>query len=125
MNHESKCKMLHGHRYVVEATFAASEGLDDLGRVIDFGVIKERLTDWVDENWDHNTILWEKDRELGEVISKQISQKIFYLPTNPTAENMAQYLREVVCKKLFPETDIQCTRIRLYETPNCYADSVS
>lgn len=123
MNHESKCKMLHGHRYVVEATFAAT-GLDDLGRVIDFGVIKERLNGWIDENWDHNTILWEKDRALGDVISKQISQKIFYLPTNPTAENMAQYLLEVVCRELFPEPNVKCTRIRLYETPNCYADAV-
>jgi 6-pyruvoyltetrahydropterin/6-carboxytetrahydropterin synthase len=115
--------MLHGHRYVVEATFSASQGLDDLGRVIDFAVIKDRLTAWVDANWDHNTILWEKDRELGEAISKQIAQKIFYLPTNPTAENMAHYLREIVCRKLFPENDIKCINIRLYETPNCYADS--
>ena len=123
MEHESKCKMLHGHRYVVEATFAA-DGLDNLGRVIDFGVIKERLTGWIDSNWDHNTILFEQDRVLGESIAQQLSQKIFYLPTNPTAENMAQYLLNTVCKELFPEPNIKCTRIRLFETPNCYADAV-
>src|SRR4051812_49251931 len=105
MNHESKCKMLHGHRYVIEATFAADE-LDNLGRVIDFGVIRDRLTNWIDTNWDHNTILCEKDKELGEVIAKQISQKIFYLPTNPTAENMAEYLLNTVCRKLFPENGV-------------------
>lgn len=114
--------MLHGHRYVIEATFAA-EDLDNIGRVIDFGVIRDRLTAWVDENWDHNTILCDKDRALGDVIEKQISQKIFYLPTNPTAENMAEYLLSTVCKKLFPENGVKCTRIRLYETPNCFADA--
>ena len=36
MEHESKCKMLHGHRYALEASFAATK-LDNLGRVIDFG----------------------------------------------------------------------------------------
>ncbi len=122
MEHESKCKMLHGHRYVIEATFVA-DGLDSLGRVIDFGVIKDRLGGWIDANWDHNTILFEQDRELGELIAKQLSQKIFYLPTNPTAENMAEYLLKTVCKNLFPEPNIKCTRIRLYETPNCYADA--
>ena len=124
MNHESKCKYLHGHRYVLEATFAA-DGLDNLGRVIDFGVIKERLGNWIDEYWDHNTILCEQDKDLGVVIEKQLSQKIFYLPTNPTAENLADYLLRIVCESLFPESGVKCIRIRLYETPNCYADACS
>lgn len=122
MNHESKCKLLHGHRYVIEASFAA-DSLDKIGRVIDFGVIRDRLTNWIDTNWDHNTILWEKDKDLGGAIEGQIAQKIFYLPSNPTAENMAEYLLNVVCKKLFPEDGLKCTRIRLYETPNCFADA--
>ena len=63
MQHESKCKYLHGHRYVVEATFEAAQ-LDDLGRVVDFGVIKERLGQWLDAHWDHATILYQKDKEL-------------------------------------------------------------
>lgn len=121
-HHEGKCKMLHGHRYVIEATFSA-DSLDGLGRVIDFAVIKERLCDWINKNWDHNTILWDQDSKLGEMIEKQISQKVFYLPSNPTAENMAEYLLNTVCKELFPENEIKCMRIRLYETPNCYADA--
>jgi 6-pyruvoyltetrahydropterin/6-carboxytetrahydropterin synthase len=39
MEHESKCKHLHGHRYALEATFVAPD-LDTLGRVVEFGVIK-------------------------------------------------------------------------------------
>jgi 6-pyruvoyltetrahydropterin/6-carboxytetrahydropterin synthase len=122
-NHESKCKMLHGHRYVIEASFTASN-LDSIGRIIDFGVIKDRLSSWIDTNWDHNTILWQQDQKLGQLIEQQLGQKIFYLPTNPTAENMAEYLLNTICKQLFPEPDLNCIRIRLYETPNCYADAV-
>ncbi len=121
MNHESNCKMLHGHRYVLEATFTANN-LDNLGRVIDFGVIKKVLGAWIDENFDHNTILAKDDVILGEQIAKTLQQKIFYLPTNPTAENIAKYLFDEICPKLFAQYAIRCTKIRLYETPNCYAE---
>ena len=120
--HESKCKYLHGHRYVIEASFTAKE-LDTLGRIVDFGVIKKKLGSWIDEHWDHTTILYHKDTELGEAIAAITKQKIFYLPSNPTAENMAHYLHHTVCPTLFAESQITCIALRLYETPNCYADS--
>ena len=122
MHHESKCKMLHGHRYVVEATFIADD-LDHLGRIIDFGCIKDVLGGWIDANWDHNTILHEKDTSLGKAIANVTQQSIYYLPCNPTAENMADYLLKEICPKLFADKEVRCTRIRLHETPNCYADA--
>lgn len=120
VNHESKCKMLHGHRYVVEATFSAEE-LDSLGRVIDFGVIREILGKWLDDNFDHNTILSVTDQELGDNIAKITGQKIYYLPYNPTAENIAKYLFKVICPQLFASYPITCVNIKVYETPNCSA----
>lgn len=119
LEHESKCKNLHGHRYAIEASFEA-DALDRLGRVVDFGVIKEVLGAWVDENWDHTTILFEKDAELGKAISAVTGQKIFYLPCNPTAENMAAYLLTEICPKLFASHGVRCTGLRLQETPNCW-----
>jgi 6-pyruvoyltetrahydropterin/6-carboxytetrahydropterin synthase len=124
MQHESKCKHLHGHRYAIEATFAA-HGLDTLGRVVDFGLIKEVLGAWIDEHWDHTTILFDKDKALGKSITAVTGQKIFYLAANPTAENMASYIMETVCPKLFKAMPIRCVRIRLYETPNCFAEATS
>jgi 6-pyruvoyltetrahydropterin/6-carboxytetrahydropterin synthase len=123
MQHESKCRHLHGHRYVIEATFHAADGLDALGRVIDFGIIKQVLGAWVDTYWDHNTILHEADRPLGEKVSEYTDQKVYYMSQNPTAENMARYLLEQICPKLFAGTGVECKQIRLYETPNCYADA--
>ena len=122
MEHESKCKHLHGHRYAVEATFAAN-ALDRQGRVIDFGLVRDLLGSWVDAHWDHATILCERDKPLGDAIAAKTGQVIFYLAQNPTAENMAEYLLKVVCPKLFADKDARCTLIRLYETPNCYADA--
>lgn len=122
MQHESKCKDVHGHRYVVEATFTA-DALDALGRVIDFGNVKQVLGNWIDQHWDHNLILHQEDKMLGDVIAKQTGQTGFYLPHNPTAETMAEYLLKEICPGLFKGLHVRCTRIRLYETPNCYADA--
>lgn len=120
MLHESKCKYLHGHRYVLEATFTADK-LDSVGRIIDFGVIKQKLGGWIDEHWDHTAILFDKDKALGDAVSGQTNQAIYYMPANPTAENMASYLFEKICPGLFQETGLKCVGIKLYETPNCVA----
>jgi 6-pyruvoyltetrahydropterin/6-carboxytetrahydropterin synthase len=122
-NHASKCKMLHGHRYVVEVTFSIPE-LDELGMVVDFGIIKERLGAWIDKHWDHTAILIKDDKELGRSLTEYTGQEVYYMHENPTAENMAKYLLHDICPKLF--TDIKglcCVKIRLYETPNCYAEA--
>lgn len=121
LNHESKCKMLHGHRYALEASFEADD-LDDLGRVIDFGEVRQILGLWIDENFDHNTILSQYDKKLGEEIAAQTGQKIFYLDENPTAENIASYVFKQVCPKLFADKNVKCVAIKLYETPNCYVE---
>ena len=121
MKHEGKCRHLHGHRYAVEATFEGAK-LDMLGRVVDFGIIKEKLGNWLDTNWDHNTILWEEDAALADAIGGITKQHTFLLPYNPTAENMARYLFSAVCPKLFEGQSIRCVRVRIYETPNCFAD---
>lgn len=126
INHESKCKMLHGHRYALEATFAAKElnnnELDNLGRVIDFGEIRRVLGSWIDDNLDHNTILSIKDQKLGENISDLTGQKIYYMDETPTAENIARHIFRDICPKLFAEKNVKCVAIKLYETPNCYTN---
>ena len=122
MNHQSSCRMLHGHRYVVEATFVARD-LDELGMIIDFGMIKEILGDWINKHWDHNTILNIADKNLGDEIAKITKQDIYYLNGNPTAENMAKYLQTKICPQLFSHKNIICHKIKIFETPNCYAES--
>ena len=122
--HENKCRNLHGHNYV--AFFDASsnwaiDGLDELGRVIDFSVLKHKIGGWIDDNWDHGFILGEEDNDALAVIGGMTGQKQFILPTNPTAENMAWYLLEVVCPKVLADTGVTVTKVVLWETENCYA----
>lgn len=119
--HESKCKNLHGHNYVAYFHAKAKTGLDDIGRVIDFSELKTILKTWIDNNWDHKLILFENDTETINAVSN-IGTELFLLPNNPTAENMAQYLIEVVCPKLFQNYLIEINKIVLWETENCYVE---
>lgn len=122
VNHESKCRTLHGHEYKAHIYAEADKGLDDLGRVIDFSVIKEKVGGWLDEKWDHNMILWEKDPNLEHILKCDGMKEPFVTTFNPTAENMAQFLIEVVCPALLYDSGVKVTKIRLYETTNCYVE---
>lgn len=121
--HEGKCRNLHGHNYVAFITAEAAD-LDSVGRVIDFSVLKEKVGVWIDAKWDHGTILWSGDDQALAAVSGIEPCKLFVLPSNPTAENMAWYLLNVVCPVELGETGVRVTSVRLWETENCYADAV-
>lgn len=116
--HEGKCQHLHGHNYVAFITAEADE-LDTVGRVIDFSVLKERVGGWIDTNWDHKMVLWVDDTWVKYLTGTPC----YKLPTNPTAENMAQHLLGVVCPDVLSDTGVVVTAVRLWETENCYADA--
>lgn len=117
--HESKCSNLHGHNYVLWVHASAKE-LDSLGRVIDFAVLKEKIDGWIQTNWDHTFLAYEKDAEvmaLEPLIQK--NKPWFICPFNPTAENMAKYLFESIIPKLLEGTGVSVVKLVLYETENC------
>jgi 6-pyruvoyltetrahydropterin/6-carboxytetrahydropterin synthase len=118
-NHESKCRNVHGHRYVFEVTCAA-ESLDAVGRVIDFGKVKAILGGWLDENWDHGFIYQFGDKVGDDIAASGL--KVYAMVEPPTAENMVTLFHEVAAT-LMGDLGIQVVNVRLWETPNCYADS--
>lgn len=121
--HESKCRHLHGHNYVVFFHAESESGLDALGRVIDFGVLKARLMPWLEANWDHGMVLWESDVEAIAAVRALDGQKVFLLPTNPTAENMALHLLHEVAPRLLDGTGVTVRKVVLWETENCYTEA--
>lgn len=134
VGHEGKCRHLHGHNYRVHFTVEAAAGLDDLGRVLDFTVIKTRLCEWLEHNWDHKFLAWEEDtlvkalmflaanstsEEMPTSDYEFFSQSIVWFPTNPTAENMAEYLVEVIGPKQLEGTGCTLTSVVIEETRKC------
>lgn len=119
--HEGKCQHLHGHRYAAEVTVRA-EHLDEVGRVIDFSVVKELVGGWVDRHWDHNILLNPDDPLAPILTARSDNRDPFFMPEgNPTAECMAVYLW-TIAQSLLSSNGLRVTRVRIYETPNCFAD---
>lgn len=118
VGHESKCRNLHGHRYVAEIEVGA-EDLDEVGRVIDFGVVKQLVGGWVDEHWDHGMLINVEDKELVELCRKS-GWKHYVMCSEPTAENLVVDLFARAVREL--PLYVKVLSVRLYETPNCWAD---
>ena len=130
VGHENKCRHLHGHNYRIHF-ICEVDTLDEVGRVIDFGVIKERLCMWVENNWDHKFLAWEEDPVISAMVfylqfedadSEEIlSDSIVYTPFNPTAENMAKHLVEVIGPQQLLGTGVTLVFVRIEETAKCSA----
>ncbi len=118
--HESKCAAWHGHRYVAEIGCAAPE-LDALGRVIDFGVVKERVGGWIDAHWDHTAILMRGDPDPAAPViaasNAAAGRPVYWMDCHPTAENIVAELARVA-QGLLEDAGVRVVEIRLWETPN-------
>lgn len=121
LGHEGKCRHLHGHRYTLEVS-VETDGLDKLGRVIDFGSMKSVLGNWIDENWDHNMILNSQDPLVSS--SHLVGRLPYIMPdyaANPTVENLILVFAQKA-KELLAGSGLVLAKIRMYETPNCWAE---
>lgn len=134
MGHESKCALLHGHNYRVHFTCRAPSGLDRVGRVIDFSVMKANLCMWLESNWDHKFIACVEDPVMTAVNqalfgirnhdsdTDKACYSIVWVPFNPTAENLGRYLLEFVGPKQLTGTGVELISVRIEETRKCSAE---
>lgn len=143
VGHESKCRHLHGHNYVfhfhVEPTMqdqVDDNELDTVGRVIDFSVVKSTLCEWLETNWDHRFLHWEQDKLMTGISSLiedsnrpgfiEAKDEIHFfdslvsLPFNPTAENLAAYMVEVIGPRLLDEHGVELVKCTIEETSKCH-----
>lgn len=90
--YRGKCQHLHGHNYTIRVTLSAPQ-LDEFDFVMDFDAIKKLFDSWVQEQWDHVTLVSEQDVALLEFLRAE-NQRFFIIPggANTTAEVLAHYL---------------------------------
>ncbi|SUB78107.1 6-carboxy-5,6,7,8-tetrahydropterin synthase [Porphyromonas macacae] len=119
VGHEHKCRHLHGHNYRIHFSCTAAQ-LDDLGRIIDFSIIKEKLCIWLEDNWDHKMMIWEEDPMLPD-LQKIAPDDLVIVPFNPTAEKIAQYLVEEIAPVQLKNTGVTLIECRVEETRKCAA----
>ena len=127
-NHDGQCRHLHGHRYAIEVTLtgevADHPGKANDGMVLDFGDIKRLTNQYVVEPWDHAFLVAKEDTGLVDFLNSIPNHKTVVIEHVPTVENLANTafaLLEPVFAKAFGGS-LQLSSLRLYETPNCWAD---
>jgi 6-pyruvoyltetrahydropterin/6-carboxytetrahydropterin synthase len=89
-----KCNNVHGEGITAIFIFQ-KETLDDCGMVVDFGVIKNRLKEWIDSNLDHAYVCNAKDEHCTYFTNTPRPQRVYALFGNPTAENIARLLFDI------------------------------
>lgn len=120
LHYEGKCKNLHGHSYVAVVSIESKKlEASSPGFVMDFGVLKRIVKGWIDKNWDHTTILNEKD--LLRVHLYEGECKVFSMKADPTAENMALHLYKVIANGLHHRSTIRVGSVTIKETPTAWA----
>lgn len=96
-----KCTSLHGHSWeativvggyheTTEKGYIGQAGLDKFGMLVDFNDFKA-MKAWIDEYWDHGTMLNAND-PLLTLLSKVPECKTIPVIGNPTSENLARMI---------------------------------
>lgn len=118
LNHESKCRNVHGHRYAFEVEIAGTR-LDECGRLMDFSAVAALVGGWLDEKLDHGYVAQAGDPLVA--VLEGLGSKVCVLQTPSSIEHLVRYVHESV-DGLLP-AGLQVVRVRGYETPNCWAES--
>jgi 6-pyruvoyltetrahydropterin/6-carboxytetrahydropterin synthase len=129
-DHKSQCRHLHGHRYAIEITLSGDiinqQGDPANGMVMDFSDVKALAKQHLVDRWDHAFLAWSEDRVVLDLLQAIPDHKTVVLDRVPTAENLARIAFEIL-DPAYRDTygnHLRLERVRLYETPNCWADAL-
>jgi 6-pyruvoyltetrahydropterin/6-carboxytetrahydropterin synthase len=96
-NFYGKCEALHGHNWKVEV-FLTGNRLDDAGLLMDFGVVKARTRE-----------------VLEEIDHKYLNELAAFKDQNPSSENLARFLFERLAAVLNRD-GVQVRRVNVWES---------
>lgn len=128
-NHNSQCRHLHGHRYAIEITLSGpvvtTAGAADEGMVMDFSAVKAIAQQHVVDPWDHAFLAWKGDDAVVAFLAGMPGHKTVLFDAPPTAEHLARRAFELLKPHYLAcyGATLHLERVRLYETPNCWADA--
>ena len=129
-HHASKCRHLHGHRYAIEITLSGeiigTEGAAEQGMVMDFSDVKNIANSVLVNRWDHAFLVYQGDHAVVDFLMSLPEHKTVVLPIVPTAENLAEEAFRILDAAYLDTygNQLRLERVRLYETPNNWADAV-
>lgn len=127
--HNSQCRHLHGHRYVIEISLSGNiisdEGVPEQGMVLDFSAIKRIAKEVIVDKWDHAFLVYAGDKPVVDFLQSIEGHKTVIFDSQPTAENLAVKAFQLLDRAFEAAygNRLRLEQVRLYETPNCWADA--
>ena len=129
-DHKSQCRHLHGHRYAIEITLSGDvidkAGDAANGMVMDFQKVKDLAKKHVVDLWDHSFLVFAGDQPVVDFLNSMPGHKTVILDRVLIVENLAQIAFELL-DAAYRNTygnHLRLAQVRLYETPNCWADAI-
>lgn len=129
-DHKSQCRHLHGHRYAIEITLSGDiidkAGDAANGMVMDFSQVKTIAQSCLVDQWDHAFLAFQGDTMVVDMLARIPDHKTVLLDRVPTAENLARIAFETLDSAYQDNygNHLRLAQVRLYETPNCWADAL-
>jgi len=117
--HEGKCRNLHGHSY--KCLIELTGDPDANGMVLDYFELKKIIDPILDE-LDHSVIVWNKDSELIELLTKLNSRMVIF-DSQTTAENICLFFLKKIKLSNLP-SNIKELKVRVLETEDTYAEEI-
>ncbi len=95
--------------------------------VMDFSDVKAIAKKTLVDAWDHAFLVYENDTQVIQLLAQIAQHKTVILPCVPTAENLAAEAFKQLSAQYQDVygNQLKLERIRLYETPNSWADATS
>lgn len=127
-SHASQCRHLHGHRYAIEITLSGeiitTDGLSEQGMVMDYTEVKRIAKEQLVDAWDHAFLVYRRDTAVLDFLNSLPNHKTVVLEVPPTAENLAMLAFKLLDSAYRHSygNNLQLERVRIYETPNNWAD---
>ena len=120
--YDGLCKNIHGHSYRLWVTIRGKiknekEHKKD-GMVMDFDVMKKIIKPEIIEKYDHSLVL--NVNSPHAEIDLSAFEKVFYLPFQPTSENLVNDFAKLI-KSNLPE-NVKLLKVVLSETATSFAE---
>ena len=128
-DHKSQCRHLHDRAFsdlVAELDFELFDHAGVAGGDLHRRLVKDLANLHLVNEWDHAFLAYAGDKAVVDFLASMPGHKTVILDRVPTAENLARIAFERL-DAVYRDTygnHLHLEQVRLYETPNCWADAL-
>ena len=110
----------------IRDSIIADEGVAEQGMVMDFSEVKRIAKSVLVDQWDHAFLVYSGDTVVLQFLQSIEGHKTVVLDVQPTAENLALIAFDILDEAYQDSygNHLQLEQVRLFETPNCWADAL-